>query len=147
MQFINVKVGGSLLDFEGTVTHETTYSSYNRNRARGQVGELPIGNHDVSMMWETGKAFVIDQEATHCNFDGSDCYQAKSVPVIFDISANSGYKTGGMNLTVNGYGFESGEIEAVVDGKECLVSRYTATSFSCEVQPSEEVSVSGHHVG
>jgi len=60
MVFINTKVGGSLLDFEESVTHQTTYSSYNRNRARGQVGELPIGNHGISMMWETGKARVID---------------------------------------------------------------------------------------
>lgn len=28
-----------------------------------------------------------------------------------------------------------------------MVSRYEATSFSCEVQPSDEVSVSGDHVG
>ena len=147
MVFINTKVGGSLLDFEESVTHETTYDSYNRNRARGQVGELPIGNHDVSMMWETGTAWVIDSEATHCSYDGSDCYQSKSVPVIFDVSANTGYKTGGMNLTISGYGFESGDIEATVDGKECVVSRHQATSFSCEVQPSDEVSVSGHHVG
>ena len=28
MMFINTKVGGSLLDFEEAVTHETTYSSY-----------------------------------------------------------------------------------------------------------------------
>jgi len=131
--FINTKVGGSLLDFEEFVTHETTYSSYTQNRARGQVGELPIGNHDVSMMWETGKAWVVDAMATHCSVDGTDCYQAKSVPVIFDMSANTGYKTGGMNLTVNGFGFESGEIEATVDGQECEITIFSATTFSCEV--------------
>lgn len=37
-QFINVKVGGSLLDFEYQVDSDTTYSSYVRNKARGQVG-------------------------------------------------------------------------------------------------------------
>jgi hypothetical protein len=68
------------------------------------------------MMWETGKAWVQDAMATHCSVDGTDCYQAKSVPVIFGMSANTGYKTGGMNLTVHGYGFGSGEIEASVDG-------------------------------
>lgn len=35
MQFINTKVGGSLLDFELDVNHETRYSSYSRNKARG----------------------------------------------------------------------------------------------------------------
>jgi len=147
MMFINTKIGGSLLDFEDTVTSTTRYSAYNRNRARGQVGELPIGNHNVQMMWETGKANVINQEATTCNFDGSDCYQAKSVPVIFDVSANSGYKTGGMNLTISGYGFESGQIEATVAGEACVVTQHSSTEFSCEVQPSAEVTVSGDHVG
>ena len=141
MQFINTKIGGSLLDFELDVTHETTYSSYSRNKARGQVGELPIGTHDLSMQWETGQAFVIDQESTHCSFDGETCYKAKSVPVIFGMSANSGYKTGGMNLTITGYGFESGQIEATVDGEECVVSSHLSQSFSCEVQPKEVVSV------
>lgn len=47
------------------------------------------------MMWETGKALVSKQESTFCNFNQSDCYQAKSIPVIFDISENLGYKTGG----------------------------------------------------
>lgn len=47
MQFINTKLGGSLLDFEDEVTHETTYSGYRRNKATGKVGELPIGNHDL----------------------------------------------------------------------------------------------------
>jgi len=55
MMFINTKVGGSLLDFEDNVSHETTYSSYYRNFARGQVGELPVGeSYGISMQWETG---------------------------------------------------------------------------------------------
>jgi hypothetical protein len=38
------------------------------------------------------------------------------VPVIFETSSNVGYTTGGMNLTVKGYGFDKGEITAKVDG-------------------------------
>ena len=38
--FVNAKIGGSLLDFEYIVDDETTFSSYNRNKVRGQVGEL-----------------------------------------------------------------------------------------------------------
>ena len=143
MPFINTKIGGSLMDFELDITAETTFTSYSRNKARGQVGELPIsGAFNLTMQWETGQALVLTQEATHCSYDNSTCYQAKSVPVIFSTSANSGYKTGGMNLTVTGYGFASGEIEATVDGQECVVSGYQTYSFSCEVQPKSEVSVS-----
>jgi hypothetical protein len=55
MQFINTKIGGSLMDFELDVTAETTFTSYSRNKARGQVGELPIsGAYNLTMQWETG---------------------------------------------------------------------------------------------
>ena len=67
------------------------------------------------MQWETGKATVSAMDSTFCNFDQSDCYQAKSLPVIFDVSDHKGYKTGGQNITVKGYGFDSGIIEAKID--------------------------------
>jgi hypothetical protein len=35
MQFINFKVGGSLLDFEFNIDDTTTFSQYNKNKARG----------------------------------------------------------------------------------------------------------------
>ena len=67
MMFINAKIGGSLIDFEFNVDDETTYSSYYRNRARGQVGELPIGeSYNITMQRETGQANILRQEATHC---------------------------------------------------------------------------------
>lgn len=75
MMFINAKIGGSLLDFEFNVDDETTYSSYYRNYARGKVGELPIGeSYDIKMQWETGQAYVLRQESTHCSYDNQTCY-------------------------------------------------------------------------
>jgi hypothetical protein len=68
------------------------------------------------MQWETGQAYALRQESTHCHFDNMTCYQAMSVPVIFETSSNVGYTTGGMNLTVKGYGFKTGKITANVDG-------------------------------
>jgi hypothetical protein len=112
MQFVNAKVGPALLDFEFNVDYDDSSSKYHRNRVRGQVGELPAGEmYNVSMLWETGKSMVQKQEALHCSYDNQTCYQARSVPVIFSQSANSGYRTGGMNLTVQGYGF-NGDISA-----------------------------------
>ncbi len=57
MPFVNLELAGSKLDFEFSVDYETKISSWTDNRARGQVGELPIGNNDsVKMLWETGFA-------------------------------------------------------------------------------------------
>lgn len=140
MQFINAKLGASLLDFEFNVDYDTTFSHYNRNRVTGRVGELPAGNsYNLSMQWETGKANIQKVEATHCTYDNQTCYEARSVPVIFETSATEGYKTGGMNLTVSGYGF-GGNISATVGGKNCTVTSQFETSFSCLVAPSEDVS-------
>lgn len=111
-----------------------------RNRVIGQIGELPAGKaYNLSMQWETGKAAVQKVEATHCSYDNQTCFEAKSVPVIFSTSSNQGFKTGGMNLTVNGYGL-SGNITATVDGQECTVTNQFDTSFSCLVSPSDNVS-------
>ena len=106
----------------------------------GKVGELPVGHHNLSMLWETGKAHVQKVEATHCSYDNQTCYEARAVPVIFGINSHEGYRTGGMNLTIDGYGF-SGDIIATVDGKDCQVTSQFGTSFSCITAPSDEVSV------
>ena len=68
------------------------------------------------MQWETGRATVSHDESYFCNFDQSECYYAKSIPVIFDMSSHKSYITGGQQLTVEGFGFESGTIDAKIDG-------------------------------
>ena len=109
--FINVKLGGSLIDFEFNVDDTTTFSNHGSNHVTGQIGELPPGsNYNISMMWETGKAYIEPVTATHCSYDNQTCYHARAVPVIFGLSSNEGYHSGGMNLTVKGYGFTNGQI-------------------------------------
>jgi len=59
MMFINAKVGGSLLDFEEDIEFDDQFSWWARSKARGRIGEIPIGNnYNLSMMWETGTADV-----------------------------------------------------------------------------------------
>jgi len=129
-----MELAGSKLDFEYSVDYETTYSSWTDNRARGQVGELPIGNNDsIQMLWEVGYASQSSQEATHCSYDNSTCYRVKAVPVIFNISSNTGYTSGGQNLTIHGHGFKGGNITVTVDGVNCNVTQYQEESVSCEV--------------
>ena len=36
----------------------------------GIVGDQnPEKSHEISMLWETGKASFVDQEALHCSYD------------------------------------------------------------------------------
>jgi hypothetical protein len=104
--FINARVSGALVDFEGTVDHLTTFSGWAKNRVRGEVGELPIGdNHTISMLWETGKAEILEHHALWCDYNNETCYYAKNIPVIFSMDQSEGLTTGGQNLTVHGHGF------------------------------------------
>jgi hypothetical protein len=92
------------------------------------------------MMWETGKADIGIAESLWCNYNQSYCYQAKSLPVVFNVSHHIGYTTGGQNITVKGYGFDSGEIKATVDGQNCEVTSSTRHEFDCTVQPKSAAS-------
>ena len=96
LPFINARIGGNLIDFENRVDSNTTFSNNALNSVKGQIGEGSISkSQNITMMWEIGNAEISNEESLTCNFDMSNCYQAKSLPVIFEISENIGYTTGG----------------------------------------------------
>jgi hypothetical protein len=68
------------------------------------------------MLWEVGNTFTSGAMMTHCSFDNQTCYQARTIPVIYDITSNTTYTTGGQNLTVNGFGFNNPNITATIGG-------------------------------
>jgi hypothetical protein len=94
----------------------------------------------MSMLWEIGLSKVLASQATHCSFDNSTCYIAKTVPVIYNISANEGYYTGGQFLTVKGYGFASGSLETKVDGVNCEVIKRNEDEFTCRLEAAKSIS-------
>lgn len=142
MAFVNAKIGGALLDFEFNVDFEDTYSHYHKNSVKGRSGDQPpSAQHDISMLWEIGNSKINHGEALHCSYDNSTCYYAKTVPVIHDMTTNTGYTTGGNVLNVTGWGFRSPNITATADGKACTVLEYSEAWFTCEVASSASASV------
>lgn len=100
------------------------------------------------MAWEVGRSVKVDGESLHCSYDNQTCYEVKTVPVIFGVSSNSGFTSGGQNLTITGHGFNSKNIVATVDGVNCLVTSYSNDAFSCEVdQAAAPSTVDVPHVG
>lgn len=95
------------------------------------------------MLWEVGNADKDPVYAKTCYFNMSDCYEIKTMPVINEMSQNQTYLTGGSNLTVKGFGFDHGDLEAKIDGVECIITQKSAESFSCTIQPKATVSQSG----
>jgi len=47
------------------------------------------------MLWETGYAIHDPVTMNNCQYDGTTCYQAKTVPAIYSIDQKEGYVTGG----------------------------------------------------
>lgn len=76
LPFINARIGGALLDFEGFVDNESVIHANNPyNFVKGQVGELlPTLSTNVSMHWETGQSWVKPVQSLTCTFDNSTCY-------------------------------------------------------------------------
>jgi hypothetical protein len=38
------------------------------------------------MLFETGLAIKEELAVKHCSYDNNDCYEARTIPVIYDIS-------------------------------------------------------------
>lgn len=141
LPFINTKIDNSLVDFEFHVDYNQKIHSNNRNALSGKVGDQPVSkNQPVNMLWETGRAVKTENVLKTCSYDNTDCYEARTVPVIFDISQKKGYLTGGQNLTVTGFGFNNKAIDVKIDGVNCVVTRFMKDKFDCTVQTKAEVS-------
>ena len=94
--FVNAKISGQLIDFEFQVDQNTIYNTMSYSKAKGTVGTISPGiTQNITMLWEVGGSMVEDTESVTCDVLGQNCYQAKGVPVIFNMSANQGYTTGG----------------------------------------------------
>jgi hypothetical protein len=85
------------------------------------------------MMWETGKSMAQELEMKTCNYDESYCYDVRTVPMIESVSANTGYTTGGQNMTIKGYGIGNGRLNIQVDGTLCQVTSRGRNEVSCNV--------------
>jgi hypothetical protein len=90
------------------------------------------------MLWETGYAIHDPVTMNNCQFDGTTCYQAKTVPAIYSIDQKEGYVTGGQVITVKGFGFGKGTIKPTIEGVECEVLTQTSDTFTCRAGKAPE---------
>ena len=94
--FVEAKIANTLLDFEFMVDETTVYGNWVINGARGVTGPAPIGNNQkITMNWDIGASLLETVESVTCDINNQNCYKAKTVPAIFDMSARQGFTTGG----------------------------------------------------
>jgi hypothetical protein len=116
------------------VTHLPTYS-----------GDQHVGNSIPEIRFRVGNAYL-RESAKHCNFAGDDCWYVKTHPKIDTISATTGFKTGGQELTLTGWGFKGttlADTQVTVDGVACKVISATMEQVKCVTGAASANSVSG----
>jgi hypothetical protein len=77
------------------------------------------------MKFRVGDTLHNQKTSLRCDYTNQTCYKAKILPVIYSVNATSGYTTGGQVITVKGFGFNNGTIDAKVDGVSCTVINST----------------------
>ena len=80
----------------------------------------------------SGYAMKGDGDGTTCNIDATDCYNARIVPSIYNISESGGWSSGGQMITITGQSLDANQkINVTVDDVPCLLQDYNATSIKC----------------
>lgn len=136
LPFVNAKINGALVDFEDFVNNTLKIQSWRPNMVRGRVTDQPPAKDGVpQMLWETGNALFANTMKT-CTYDMSECYVAKTIPVIHKVSANDGYTTGGQNVTISGYGFDNATLDIQVAGQNCSPTFVSKEVIHCMTSSS-----------
>lgn len=134
LPFVDIRLGDTQLDLEGRYTASSSFVAWQKDKVRGKVKNTETGKTSMKLQWETGSSKK-SSETQHCNFDLTECYESKLVPVIDNISSCEGYTTGGQVITINGNGFGSSfsDLDVKVGGASCKVKSVTSTCVTCEV--------------
>lgn len=101
LPFKTISIDSINVDTEEFTNYTTVWNYYTVNQIRGYVGKVsPNPSSSLLFQVAAGNAHIDEVTSTTCDILGSTCYQAKTLPVITSVSANSGYTTGGQLLTV-----------------------------------------------
>jgi len=146
--FEEARIDGTLIDFEDYVDEETSLSGYYKNYILGIIGDQAPNSHSVpSMSFVVGNALLESSQTKHCSFDMSDCYSVRTLPMISDVSANSGSTAGGQHLTISGHGLDSGAATITVDGVACEVTEQDSEYVTCETGSATGASSNSNQPG
>lgn len=95
-------------------------NNYRRDAMQAIVMEGVPGNTDPTILFSVG--YAVDMSTLlHCNYAGNDCWKVRTHPTIANVSAESGYTTGGQTLYLDGHGLNGTDISVTIDGVVCDV--------------------------
>lgn len=152
MHAIDVKIDDHEIDMNPWIdaeSEEYTVNGWRANYIEGLVKTEWANNAAVVTGWMHGVGFAYNQQAASrtCSYDAADeddCYQAKVVPTITGLSANTGLTSGGQVLTITGTSLKeragttpAAVVDVTVDGSTCTIdtAASTATALVCTTGP------------
>ena len=87
--FIEARINGYTVDFEGKVDETTQLAAYNRNQVKGVLGNvMPAPDASVNMRFRVGNTLNYEKTALRCDYTNTTCYRAKVLPVINSVDAS-----------------------------------------------------------
>ena len=105
----NIRIDGVLMDLSETVTDELRLPENSKIYFEGDVADQQPGISDPKLSFHTGYQHNAPP-SMHCNFAGDECWTIKSHPKIEKIDYNSGLKSGGQLLTIEGFGLDGSSV-------------------------------------
>ena len=119
-----------------TEDYDTTFNlgSNKFQGVRGVVRSTQRTNNAELDVWfrGVGNAYWNEPASTTCNWDKTDCYQARIYPHIDEISQTSGSVAGGQEIVITGSSFDRATtVEVSVDDVACDVKDVTDFTITC----------------
>jgi hypothetical protein len=85
----------------------------------------------VAWFHGAGNAYKDENASTTCNIDATKCYEAMIMPVIESIDKNSGYTSGGQEVTITGKSLNATNAEVMIADTACTVTSSSFYEIKC----------------
>jgi hypothetical protein len=102
--FEDIKVGGTLVDWEGTIDSSYRTPDWRVSKYPVYIGDNKPSKAQNAVVRMRGGYAMNRPTATHCTWDGTECWTVRTHPKIDSVSASTGYTTGGQEITITGQG-------------------------------------------
>ena len=132
---VDWRVDGMALDMRGYIDASTTLWRWGTNYLKGKVvNEGRTSDADVTALFRgVGNAWKEYEDGRICKVDQTDCYTVRIHPTIEEISASSGYTSGGLVLKLEGTSLDAkSSLEVLVDGTPCRLLSNNDHEIYCE---------------
>lgn len=143
----SLKIGQFLIDTEDLIEDEDRLTAWTHNTQYGVMTDgYAMNSTDPAVLFYNGLALLMRQ-ATHCNFNNSECWTVRVHPRIKTVSHNTGYTTGGQHLRLTGVSFNGTNVEIWVDGVNCTIVEHDLDYMVCVTGGASTNSSVGYQPG